>query len=152
MAHGHENDDRTSASKGYEVRDVKTGALGKWLLVLAAVIIGTYALTVGLFRFFSAQEAVKDASAGVTAPAFGPAPADVDLKWPEPRIQKAPADDMARLRAEQEVVLQSYGWVDREAGIVRVPINVAMKLVLEDGLPVREAAPASPAPVTGVPR
>ena len=100
-SHGQGNDDKNSASKGYEIRDVKTGALAKWLLVLAAVIIGTYALTVGLFRFFSAQEAAKDASAGVTTPAFGPAPADADLKWPEPRIQKAPADDMARLRAEQ---------------------------------------------------
>jgi hypothetical protein len=56
---------------------------------------------------------------------------------------------MARLRAEHEAALRSYGWVDREAGVVRVPIDVAMKLVLEEGLPVRQPETAPPA--TGTP-
>ncbi len=139
MAHGHGNNDSRSANKGYETRDVNVGALGKWLLVLTIVIAGTYVVTVGLFRFFSGREAAKDVAAGAVPPAATQAaPADEQLKWPEPRIQSAPADDMARLRAEHERVLRSYGWVDREAGVVRVPIEVAMKLVLEEGLPVRQ--------------
>lgn len=149
MAHGHGSHDSHSGNKGYETRDVKVGALGKWLLVLAIVILGTYALTVGLFRFFSGREAAKDVAAGIAPPsAAQPAPADEQLKWPEPRIQVAAADDMARLRAEHEAVLRTYGWVDREAGVVRVPIDVAMKLVLEEGLPVRQPGSAPPAPGT----
>jgi hypothetical protein len=150
MTQGHGNHTPHSPNKGYETRDVKVGALGKWLLVLALVIVGTYALTVGLFRFFSGREAAKDVAAGAAPPASAqPAPADEQLKWPEPRIQAAPADDMARLRAEHEAVLRSYAWVDREAGVVRVPIDVAMKLVLEEGLPVRQPETAPPA--TGTP-
>lgn len=152
---GHEHGDDRSTAKGHETRDVNTAALGKWLLVLAAVLIGTYGLTVGLFRHFSAREVTRSVAEGGPAaaqPAGGPT--DEQLKWPEPRIQSDPADDMARLRAEQTAVLQSYGWVDRDAGIVRVPIALAMKLVLDEGLPAREpgfASPASGAPVSGPP-
>jgi hypothetical protein len=37
-------------------------------------------------------------------------------------------------------LLEGYGWVDREAGVVRLPIERAMALVLERGLPTRPAA------------
>ena len=38
---------------------------------------------------------------------------------------------LAESRAQQEAQLTSYGWVDREAGIVHIPIDVAMKQVVE---------------------
>jgi len=38
------------------------------------------------------------------------------------------------LRAEN-AQLQSYGWVDRSIGMVRMPIDRAMELVVEQGLP-----------------
>ena len=51
---------------------------------------------------------------------------------PEPRLQTAPAKDLAALRAEEDTVLGSYGWVDRGAGVVRIPIERAKKLVAEE--------------------
>jgi hypothetical protein len=44
---------------------------------------------------------------------------------------------MRRLRAADEAILNSYGWVDEEAGVVRIPIDRAMELTLERGLPTR---------------
>ena len=41
--------------------------------------------------------------------------------------------DMARLRAQEEAVLSTYDWVDRGAGIVRIPIDQAMRLLVERG-------------------
>jgi len=41
--------------------------------------------------------------------------------------------------AEQRT-LTTYGWVDRNAGIVRIPIDEAMRLTTQRGLPAREAA------------
>jgi hypothetical protein len=40
---------------------------------------------------------------------------------------------MGALRREEDAILTSYGWVDRQAGVVRIPIDVAMKQVLEEG-------------------
>jgi hypothetical protein len=54
---------------------------------------------------------------------------------PEPRLQIAPKADLERLRAAENKRLESYGWADRERGIAHVPIEQAMKLVSERGLP-----------------
>jgi len=61
---------------------------------------------------------------------------------PSPRLQVNPTRDLAEYRAEQEEILASYGWVDRNAGIVRIPIERAMDLVAE-------RAGAAPAPSGG---
>lgn len=40
----------------------------------------------------------------------------------------------------QQNLLNTYGWVDKQNGIVRLPIDRAMELLLQRGLPVRSAA------------
>ena len=59
---------------------------------------------------------------------------------PQPRLQVAPRDDFRDLRQGQEDVLESYQWIDRDAGRVRIPIDQAIRLTLERGLPVRSEA------------
>ena len=61
---------------------------------------------------------------------------------PEPRLQRFPREDIMKLRIGEEAALHQYGWVDRNAGIVRIPIDEAMKLTLERGLPARPQDPA----------
>jgi hypothetical protein len=56
---------------------------------------------------------------------------------PEPRLQTSPEGDMEALREHDRTILQTYGWVDRAHGIVRVPIDEAEKMVLRKGLPAR---------------
>lgn len=56
---------------------------------------------------------------------------------PGPHLQISPPLDLASFRAREESKLNSYGWVNKTTGIVRVPIERAMQLVLEKGLPVR---------------
>ena len=56
--------------------------------------------------------------------------------FPEPRLQVAPAVDMSLFRAKEEAELNSYGWVNQTAGVVRIPIRRAMELIAERGLPV----------------
>jgi hypothetical protein len=61
---------------------------------------------------------------------------------PEPRLQTNPAEDMQRLRAREDAVLRTYGWVDQGAGVARIPIAEAMKLTVQRGLPtVQRTAP-----------
>jgi hypothetical protein len=57
---------------------------------------------------------------------------------PEPRLQTNPRGDLADLRGGEEQTLKSYGWVDKSAGVVRIPIDEAMKIVVQKGLPARQ--------------
>lgn len=57
---------------------------------------------------------------------------------PDPRLRVTPRADLAAMRKAEEHVLQSYGWVDREKNIVRVPIERAMQAIVKRGLPVRK--------------
>jgi len=72
---------------------------------------------------------------------------------PAPRLQDAPERDMQALRAEEDARLSSYGWIDRTAGIGRIPIDRAIDLILERGLPEVSAPPVAtgtePAPAAG---
>lgn len=58
---------------------------------------------------------------------------------PPPRLQTSPAEDLKLFRAHEEEELNSYGWINKTAGVVRIPIEEAMNLVLQQGLPVRSA-------------
>ena len=56
---------------------------------------------------------------------------------PEPRLQTDPRGDLLRLRQREDRLLNSYGWIDRDAGVVRIPIDEAMALTAARGLPSR---------------
>ena len=59
---------------------------------------------------------------------------------PSPRLQEHPPQDMRELRDKQQALLNGYGWVNRDAGVARIPIEEAMRIVVERGLPTRESA------------
>jgi hypothetical protein len=65
-------------------------------------------------------------------------------RFPAPALQLNPHDDLVAFRARADAELNSYGWVDRSNGIVRIPIERAMDLIVERGLPFRsENKPAT---------
>jgi len=103
-----------------------------WLLVVTVLVaIGLVYLTHGLVAF----ESHRDPPPAPLAEAPGRLP-------PEPRLQTQPFADIRAQREREQHVLREYGWVDEKAGIVRIPIDRAMELTLERGLPVDAAAPA----------
>jgi len=61
---------------------------------------------------------------------------DRELKtaMPEPALQTDPRQDLARLRAHEEQLLNTYYWADRDKGIVHIPIAEAMKRVIAKGI------------------
>jgi hypothetical protein len=63
---------------------------------------------------------------------------DVEQHPPEPRLQIDPTQELKRLVEMEASLLNSYGWVDSQAGVVRIPIERAIQLLLEKGLPSRE--------------
>jgi hypothetical protein len=124
-AHG-ENPDVSHEHSDVNIRAIL--GFGGSLIVVAAVV---HLLIYGLFNYFDRREDVK-------VPAEYPlAASQGHHEPPEPRLQTDPRQDLADMRAKEDEVLGSYGWVDRNAGIVRIPIDAAMKLTLERGLPAR---------------
>jgi len=122
----HENPTVSHESSDVNIRGIFGFAAG--LLVVAVVI---HVLIYVLFGYFQRREDVK------TVAEYPLAAAQRDRQPPEPRLQTNPRQDLADLRANEEQQLTGYGWVDKNAGIVRIPIDAAMKLTLERGLPAR---------------
>ena len=85
-----------------------------------------------LFQHFEARESRK------VTPEFPLAAQQGNRLPPEPRLQTNPRADLADLRAEEENVLKTYGWIDKKASVVRIPIEEAMKLTVQRGLPARQ--------------
>ena len=54
---------------------------------------------------------------------------------PEPRIEVAPYEQLQQLRVKEDHILNTYAWVDKKAGTVRVPIDSAIDLLAAKGLP-----------------
>ena len=120
----------------HEDYDIQPGPV--LIFGLALVVITTLVLVLmsWLFNAFSARQAARDlppAPLAQTRPALPP----------EPRLQVVPSQELQQLHAAEEAVLQSYGWVDQAAGVVRLPIERAMELLLERGLPVRPGVPGA---------
>jgi hypothetical protein len=102
---------------------------GFGLFVVAVVV---HVVVWGLFSYFSAREARHvelEYPLAVTQAAKTP---------PEPRLQVNPRQDLRDLRDQEDQILGSYGWVDKNAGTVRIPIDEAIRLTLQRGLPARE--------------
>jgi hypothetical protein len=65
---------------------------------------------------------------------------------PPPRLQpniidrRTGEEDMTNLRAREDEILNGYDWVDRDAGVVRVPIDKAIELLVEEGAGAEEPA------------
>lgn len=135
IAHGpdHDKPEGHREDREIDVRAIFSFAAG--LLVSAIVINGMIWL---LFQFFSGREAVR------SAPEYPLAAGQETRVPPEPRLQTNPRADLRELRAHEAAVLGTYGWVDRAAGVVRIPIEEAMKLTVQRGLPVRPASGEAP--------
>jgi hypothetical protein len=99
-------------------------------LVLAAAIV--------LLRIFLKAEIRTNPKEGIGIPV-----AEARAPMPEPRLETSPADDLEAMRREEDRQLETYGWVDRDRRIFRIPIQAAMEKLVRRGLPVR--APTRPA-------
>jgi hypothetical protein len=122
------------ADVSHETSDVNIRpilATGAGLLVLGMVV---YFVVWLLFGFLNRRE-----SAASGSPVYPLAVGLEDRQPPEPRLQANPRQDLRDLRESEGVLLKSYGWVDKNGGVVRIPIDEAMKLVLQRGLPSRPA-------------
>ncbi len=137
--HGHESADNEylpAPDAAYERTDASVGAIAKFMAWLAGLTVLT-AIGMGVMFATMADNRIETAE-----PRYPLADTDAGA-LPEPagpRLQTDPALDMERFRRLEDARLESYRWLDEDAGTVRIPIEEAMRMVVEQGLPVAESS------------
>jgi hypothetical protein len=102
----------------FEERDWRLGPVG-WIFVatLALLVVSPLVL------WWAYPQAVSDTGRRLL------------VEPPAPRLQISPAEDLARFRAAEDRKLNTYYWIDRQKGVVHIPIAAAMRKLARDGIP-----------------
>jgi hypothetical protein len=132
--HGHEPSPQAVQSEGYERRDANIPALLKFAFGLGLLLAVTLVAMKWTFSIF-------DKLMPLGAPA---APFEQARQLPpSPMIQATPHMELKDYCAAQQKNVEGYSWVDQQQGIVRIPVDRAMDMILQQGLPARPASQGS---------
>ena len=123
------HDDREGSD--INIRGVVSGAIALALVALIAVGIVTGLLVYLRRAMNQAQGPASSVPQEVILPA-------------EPRIERDTEGDLREMREQENRILDDYRWVDKDAGVARIPIDRAMKVALERGLLTPKAPAAGP--------
>jgi len=121
---------------GHEHKDVNPIAVTRFGIGLAITLIVTVFAIWGLFNYFVGS---KERLYGGGAP-LSAAEQNAMKAPPQPRLQSSPPIDLRDMRAAEDQLLHAYSWVDRDKGVVRMPIDRAMDILAQRGLAARPAA------------
>jgi hypothetical protein len=109
---------------GHEQSEVNVRLIVVSLAFLAVATAFVFLLVVGIFRYFYDTYSTADAIK-LSQPVIPP----------QPRIEVAPYMELQDMRAKEDHILNSYAWVDKDGGKVRVPISQAIDMLAAKGLP-----------------
>jgi len=137
------------AEEAYEHQDLSAQGIYAFLVSLLVGGVIVYFVVWGMYRFMDAR--IKqhepppnplvqrtETDTRVVAP-------DEIKKFPEPRLEKNERIEINDFRLQEEQRLNSYGWVDEKGGVVHIPIDRAMQLLAQQGLPTTPRAGTVPA-------
>lgn len=133
------------ANGGYERQDIGISGVLYFLLGLALAGLFVYFVVNGIYSFL---EKKSEANQTPVSPLVTNAPTDTrklssDYKdylkqnFPKPQLEVDERGQLDKIRTDEAETLSSYDWVDQKAGTVRIPIDRAMDLIAQRGLPVR---------------
>jgi len=156
--HDHKPEE-IDASKGFEPTDVRVSGVMVFLLSLCFFAGVTALLAYGIGKALNAHMAREDGPRSKWAQTVDLRPlgempnnpemqnklAEMTQNFPTPRVQTDDGNqDVADLHAREDLLLNNYSWVDQTQGKVRIPIQRAMELLAQRGLPVAPAMEQAP--------
>jgi hypothetical protein len=151
--------EQVDASAGYEQSDVRVTGIVVFLTALAILVAVCGVVTYGVGKLINAHMNKEDGpnskwTATVDIRQLGNLPNDPEMQhkvaeltqsFPTPRVQTDDGNqDIADLHQHEDLLLDNYSWVDRTQGKVRIPIERAMELIAQRGLPVAPAVQQEP--------
>jgi hypothetical protein len=147
------------ASAGFERSDVKVKGIVVFLIAMGIFVIVTAALSYGIGKALFATMAKEDGpkskwATTVDVRPLGNMPNNPDLEnkmaettqnFPTPQLQTDDgSQEVADLHDKEDLLLEHYSWVDQAQGKVRIPIERAMELIAQSGLPVAPQVEQAP--------
>jgi hypothetical protein len=162
----HESKNKASSVReGYEVTDVSVQGIVVFIVGLFISVAVFFVFCFGMGEVINNALVKRDGppnkwNAAATPQQSGklknmesdPAGEQIQLQqltrnFPTPRLQTDDGnEDLVDLHRREDLLLDHYSWVDQSQGNVRIPIERAMELIAQHGLPV-EAKPASTEPL-----
>src|ERR1700722_20759040 len=127
---------------GYRGQGIRAKGVLYFLLGLAVAGIFTYFVVDGLYGYLQKRSEAEQAP---VSPLVTNAPTDTrhiskdypQGAFPNPRLEEDERGQLNDIRIKEEQTLSSYDYIDKSAGTVRIPIERAMDLIAQRGLPVR---------------
>ncbi len=149
----YDDQDLVNPETHHEESDVNVRALIWFFVIFVAFAVVAHIGLWFLFKGFARIERrdiapltqmPRPENAGVpqNQPLLQPFPREAGQEVLPPN-RSTPVTDLKEMREQEDQALHSYGWVDRQKGIVRMPIDQAKRLLLQRGLPV-QASGAEP--------
>lgn len=114
----------------HEISTVQVKPIVLFALVLAVTSLATFATVKILLDYMNVNHARTDAPLSSLA--------NPEQIPPAPHLQVAPGQDVKELRAREDDVLKGYHWVNKDLGVVSIPVERAIELLAQRGLPARE--------------
>jgi hypothetical protein len=157
MAHDHSQDRAPQHDASYthnpggahEHRDINVRAIFGFLLTLGVAALLIQVVLFAMFKYLKGSYVEPQMSPLISREAPGKqggTQPDPGHQFPQPRLQPDPVRDMNRLRVTEDKILHGPPvWLDENAGVVRIPIEQAMQLTLQRGLPTQPGAGPKPA-------
>jgi hypothetical protein len=156
---GGREPEEIDVSAGYEVSDVKINGIITFLVALGVFVVVTALLCYGIGAEINAHLNKEDGPTNKWSktvdirqlgnlpsnPAMQNKVAELTQTFPAPRLQMDDGDqDLADLHEREDLLLDHYSWVDQSKGKVRIPIERAMEIVAQQGLPVAPTVQTQP--------
>lgn len=153
----HDPHSATQGNRGFEHKDISVAAVMYFILGLAVALFVSYFAVRGVYshlthRFEAQQPAVSPLVTNVPSDTRKlPEEYKTDSKsadyekylqknFPQPQLETNERSELNDVRLREEDILSTYDYVDKNAGTVRIPIDRAMDLLAQRGLPVRAQA------------
>ena len=137
------NPANSNGNGGYERQDI--GAAGVLYFLLGLLVAGLliFFLVDGIYSYLDKRSEAEQAPIN---PLVTNAPADTRRvprdypqgAFPNPKLEEDERGQLNGIRLKEEQTLATYDYIDKNAGTVRIPIDRAMDLIVQRGLPVRE--------------
>jgi len=153
--------EKVDASLGYERSDVGVTGILVFITALTIFVVVGGVLCYGIGKVINARMNKEDGpnskwTKTVDVRQLGNFPSSPELQnkmaeitqsFPTPRVQSDDGNqDVADLHAREDLLLSNYTWVDESKGTVRIPIERAMELIAQRGLPVAQPVQTQAAP------
>lgn len=143
------NETHNSGHGSYERSDIGVGAVLYFLLGLAVAMLLVFFVVEGIYRYLDKRSEAEQAP---VSPLVTNAPMDtrhipekyngnyeryLKENFPTPQLEVNERTELNDERLREENTLSTYDYIDKNAGTVRIPIDRAMDLLVQRGLPVR---------------